>query len=144
MAKAYTPGLLVTRHKKHRIMRRLPIAGDVQVSVGDAVTADDIVAILFERAILLDKLVRRNDKIDVLDGKVADLYDLHEDPGEENNLIHSSKPDHVAARERLSAVVETFPKVDGRRRYDVLPPQPWDITREANEKMWNRQRRSSN
>ncbi len=44
MAKAYTPGLLVTRHKKHRIMRRLPIAGDVQVSVGDAVTADDIVA----------------------------------------------------------------------------------------------------
>ncbi len=44
MAKAYTPGLLVTRHKKHRCMRRLPIAGDVRVSVGDSVSADDIVA----------------------------------------------------------------------------------------------------
>jgi hypothetical protein len=44
VAKAYTPGLLVTRHKKHRIMRRLPIAGDVQVKVNQQVTADDIVA----------------------------------------------------------------------------------------------------
>ncbi|MDG2200290.1 MAG: hypothetical protein P8K80_03810 [Phycisphaerales bacterium] len=44
MAKAYTPGLLVTRHKKHRIMRRLPIAGDVQVKVDDMVKADDTVA----------------------------------------------------------------------------------------------------
>jgi len=44
MAKAYTPGLLVTRHKKHRVMRRLPIAGEVKVAVGDTVTADDIVA----------------------------------------------------------------------------------------------------
>jgi hypothetical protein len=44
MAKAYTPGLLVTRHKKHRCMRRLPIAGEVKVSVGDTVSADDVVA----------------------------------------------------------------------------------------------------
>ena len=44
MAKAYTPGLLVTRHKKHRIMRRLPIAGDVQVNVDDMVKAGDTVA----------------------------------------------------------------------------------------------------
>ena len=44
MAKAYTPGLLVTRHKKHRCMRRLPITGDVKVSVGDRVSAHDVVA----------------------------------------------------------------------------------------------------
>ncbi|MDP6312342.1 MAG: hypothetical protein QF781_09345, partial [Phycisphaerales bacterium] len=44
MAKAYTPGLLVTRHKKHRCIRRLPIEGDVKVAVGDRVVADDIVA----------------------------------------------------------------------------------------------------
>jgi hypothetical protein len=44
MAKSYTPGLLVTRHKKHRCMRRLPIAGEVRVSVGDRVSADDVVA----------------------------------------------------------------------------------------------------
>lgn len=44
MAKAYTPGLLVTQHKKHRIMRRLPIAGEVRVQEGDQVSADNIVA----------------------------------------------------------------------------------------------------
>jgi len=44
VAKAYTPGLLVTQHKKHRIMRRLPIAGDVRVQEGDQVSADNIVA----------------------------------------------------------------------------------------------------
>ncbi len=44
MAKAYTPGLLVTRHKSHRIIRRLPISGDVRVEVGARVTADDVVA----------------------------------------------------------------------------------------------------
>ncbi|MDG2093709.1 MAG: hypothetical protein P8J89_00365 [Phycisphaerales bacterium] len=44
MAKAYTPGLLVTRHKKHRIMRRLPISGDVRVKINDQVKAGDIVA----------------------------------------------------------------------------------------------------
>ncbi len=44
MAKAYTPGLLVTRHKKHRIMRRLPISGDVRVKINDQVNAGDIVA----------------------------------------------------------------------------------------------------
>ena len=44
MAKAYTPGLLVTRHKKHRIMRRLPISGDVRVKINDHVKAGDVVA----------------------------------------------------------------------------------------------------
>lgn len=44
MAKAYTPGLLVTRHKKHRIMRRLPISGDVRVKINDQVKAGDVVA----------------------------------------------------------------------------------------------------
>ncbi len=44
MAKAYTPGLLVTRHKKHRGRRRRPIAGEVKVSVGDTGLADDVVA----------------------------------------------------------------------------------------------------
>jgi imidazole glycerol phosphate synthase subunit HisF len=44
VAKAYTPGLLVTRHIKHRCVRRLPIAGEVKVAVGDTVIADDIVA----------------------------------------------------------------------------------------------------
>ncbi|MCH2136884.1 MAG: hypothetical protein MK101_09930 [Phycisphaerales bacterium] len=44
MAKAYTPGLLVTTHRRHRCRRILPIAGDVNVSKGDQVVADQVVA----------------------------------------------------------------------------------------------------
>ena len=41
---SYTPGLLVTASTRHRVRRRLPIAGEVQVQSGQAVAATDIVA----------------------------------------------------------------------------------------------------
>jgi arylsulfatase A-like enzyme len=83
-----------------------------------------------------DRVVRdKRYKIHVLDGKVAKLYDLQTDPAELNNLIASKDPAHVAALEKLSAVVESFPKRDARPRYDPLPAQPWDITIEQNAKM---------
>ena len=44
MAKAYTPGLLVTSSTQHRSRRQLPIKGEVKVSVGDQVQAEDVVA----------------------------------------------------------------------------------------------------
>lgn len=44
MAKAYTPGLLVTSHRRHKCRRILPIAGDVKVNCGDRVEADVVVA----------------------------------------------------------------------------------------------------
>ncbi|MEE2908520.1 MAG: hypothetical protein VX527_11905 [Planctomycetota bacterium] len=44
MAKAYTPGLLVTSSTRHRSRRQLPIKGEVKVSVGTRVQADDVVA----------------------------------------------------------------------------------------------------
>ena len=92
-----------------------------------------------------DRVVRdKRYKIHVLDGEVAKLYDLQADPGEAVNLIGSAKKEHIAAKKKLTAVVEGFPKLDGRPRYDALPPQPWDIGREANEKMWNRPPRASN
>ncbi|MDE0889802.1 MAG: hypothetical protein OSA40_10130 [Phycisphaerales bacterium] len=47
MAKAYTPGLKVAARTTHRARRLLPIAGKVCVSVGDVVTADDVVAETF-------------------------------------------------------------------------------------------------
>jgi arylsulfatase A-like enzyme len=85
-----------------------------------------------------DRVIRdKRYKIHVLDGKVAKLYDLQEDPGEESNLIASKAPEHAAALAKLAAVVETFPKKDARPRYDPLPAQPWDITRDANAKMLN-------
>jgi hypothetical protein len=92
-----------------------------------------------------DRVVRdKRYKIHVLDGEVAKLYDLQADAGEDVNLIASTKKEHIDAKKKLTAIVEGFPKVDGRPRYDALPPQPWDIGREANEKMWNRPPRPSN
>lgn len=44
MAHAYTPGLKVTPRTKHRVRRILPIKGEVLVSQGDEVTAEQVVA----------------------------------------------------------------------------------------------------
>jgi len=44
MAHAYTPGLKVTSRMSNRVIRMLPIKGDVMVQIGDTVTADQIVA----------------------------------------------------------------------------------------------------
>ena len=44
MAHAYTPGLRVTRQTTIRKERRLPIAGDVLVNVGETVRAETVVA----------------------------------------------------------------------------------------------------
>jgi hypothetical protein len=86
-----------------------------------------------------DRVVRdKRYKLHVLDGKPARLYDLRTDPGETVNLIESAKPEHAAALRKLAAVVESFPKTDARPRYDPLPAQPWDMTREKNEAMWRR------
>jgi len=70
-------------------------------------------------------------KVHVIDGRVARLHDLKDDPGEERNLIKSQEAGHRTALARLSAVVAGFPDKDGRPRYDPTPPQPWDMTIEA-------------
>ncbi len=44
MAHAYTPGLKVTSHMTYSVKRILPIKGDVLVSKGDQVQADQVVA----------------------------------------------------------------------------------------------------
>jgi len=44
MAHAYTPGLKVTNRMTHSVIRMLPIKGEVSVAVGDAVSADQVVA----------------------------------------------------------------------------------------------------
>ncbi len=54
------------------------------------------------------------------------LFDLIADPWEEHNLIDSSDPDVVAARQRLLAVAATFPDEDASPIYRKNPPQPWD------------------
>jgi len=44
MAQAYTPGLMVSRGRRWRCRRLLPVSGDVVVKVGDRVNAQDVVA----------------------------------------------------------------------------------------------------
>jgi len=79
------------------------------------------------RQILTDRVIRdKRHKIFVINGKVTRLHDLAKDPAEEENLIDSTQPAHLAALHKLTAVFKTFPQQDGRPRYDPTPPQPWD------------------
>lgn len=67
-------------------------------------------------------------KVHVHDREVLELYDLGRDPGEAENLIDSSLPEHTAALSKLREVASTFPDRDARPIYTPLPPQPWDVT----------------
>ena len=74
-----------------------------------------------------DRVVRdKRYKLWVLDGKSAKLFDLKEDPAEEDNLIDGIDAEVVAARNRLEAVVAACFERDARPKYDPAPPQPWD------------------
>jgi hypothetical protein len=91
MAHAYTPGLRVTERTRVRKERRLPIAGDVLVSAGDRVRAEDIVA----RAELPG---------DVATVNVVNLLGIT--PGEVRRYMLKSEGDAVAREE---AIAETRP-----------------------------------
>jgi len=54
------------------------------------------------------------------------LYDLQEDPWEEENLLDSDDPQVVAARRELMAVIDQQPQRDAAPGYDPNPPQSWD------------------
>jgi len=58
--------------------------------------------------------------------RITQLYDLQADPFEENNLIASTKPEHLAAIRKFQAVVDSMPERDGRPRYEPRKPNPWD------------------
>ncbi len=68
------------------------------------------------------------------DKKRVALYDLLNDPGEENNLIKSRKPEHLGAIKKLGRVARKFPEKDAWPKYDPAPPQAWDVTYEAIQK----------
>ncbi|MFH1715803.1 MAG: sulfatase-like hydrolase/transferase [Planctomycetota bacterium] len=58
--------------------------------------------------------------------KIPQLYDLQLDPFEENNLIASTKPEHLAAIKKFQAVVAAMPDKDARPRYQPRKPNTWD------------------
>jgi len=79
------------------------------------------------RQIYTDRVVRdKRYKVFVINGEITRLHDLKEDPAEETNLIASTKAAHRSALAKLTSAVATFPKRDGRPRYDPTPAQPWD------------------
>ena len=83
-----------------------------------------------------DRVIRdKQYKLHIIDSRPSKLYNRSVDPWEEQNLITSSKPEDVAARKKLAAVMLKFPNHDARPRYDPLPKQPWDMTRERNAEM---------
>ena len=74
-----------------------------------------------------DRVVRDGRyKLFVLKGEPAKLVDLKADPEELENLIQSTDPQVMAAREKLLSVIAACPERDARPRYDPSPPQPWD------------------
>ncbi|MHC4103523.1 MAG: sulfatase/phosphatase domain-containing protein, partial [Planctomycetota bacterium] len=74
-----------------------------------------------------DRVVRdKQYKLWILNGKSAKLFDLVADPAETSNLIDSTDSKVIAARNKLEAVVHSFPTVDAKPKYDPTPPQPWD------------------
>jgi arylsulfatase A-like enzyme len=60
------------------------------------------------------------------DRQIDQLYDLHEDPWEEKNLITSTEPAHLAARKKFQSVVDSMPARDARPNYRPRPANQWD------------------
>jgi len=87
MAQAYTPGLTVAELITIRKERRLPLTGQVNVSVGDVVVAEDVVAAT------------------ALPGNVTTInvaHDLHVNTEEVPRLMLKSEGDSVQARETIA------------------------------------------
>ena len=66
-------------------------------------------------------------------GQTDQVFDVIDDPGEENNLVDSRDPDVLAARKKLEAAIAAFPAKDAAPRYDPTPPQAWDRKRSADD-----------
>ena len=60
------------------------------------------------------------------DRVITGLYDLPNDPAETNNLVDSTNPEHVAAKNRLAGYLALQPAKDASPQYDPMPAQSWD------------------
>ena len=58
--------------------------------------------------------------------KISQLYDLDRDPFEKNNLIASTRREHLAAIRKFQAVVDSMPEKDNRPDYKPRKANPWD------------------
>ncbi|MED5278728.1 MAG: sulfatase/phosphatase domain-containing protein, partial [Verrucomicrobiota bacterium] len=58
--------------------------------------------------------------------EITALYDLENDPLELNNLLKSTKPEHLAALKKFRGIIDSQPKIDGRPLYRPRKANPWD------------------
>lgn len=58
--------------------------------------------------------------------QVTRLYDIRNDPFEDQNLINSDDPEAQHGLARLKQVLAAMPEQDKAPRYRPMPPQPWD------------------
>lgn len=63
--------------------------------------------------------------------EVTDLYDLSEDPIEENNLIESTGKIHQSALSKFRDVVKSLPEQDARPMYRPRAANSWDAVQET-------------
>ena len=57
---------------------------------------------------------------------ITRLHDLLKDPFEEENLVNSTKPQHLQALKKFQVVVDSMPNKDARPKYDSRKELPWD------------------
>lgn len=64
------------------------------------------------------------------------LFDLENDPWEEENIIGSTDPEAVAARTFLTHQLSRYPGRDSDPIYDPLPARAWDVPVTAKSEVW--------
>ena len=66
------------------------------------------------------------------------LFDLENDPWEENNILGSKDADAAAAQAFLSRQLSRYPGRDSDPIYDPMPSQPWDVPVTAESEVWKK------
>jgi hypothetical protein len=129
MASAYTPGLKVTPHMLVRKTRRLPLAGQVVVAVGDRVTADQVVA----RTDLPGKVFPLNvaNQLSITADELKEA--MRKRPGDavkKDELLAETRSFfglfHEAARSPIDGTVESVSSVTGQVILRA-PPNPVEV-----------------
>jgi hypothetical protein len=129
MAQAYTPGLKVTPHATLRKRRRLPIAGQVLVEVGQAVRGEDVVA----RAMLPGKVSAVNvvERLAIIPEAVG--RHMLKGVGQavaEGEVIAQTNPWikwlRATARSPVDGMIETVSQVTGQVMIRMAP-RPVDV-----------------
>lgn len=117
MSQAYTPGLKVTPWTRHRIRRILPIPGEVKKTVGEAVSATDVVAETFMPGNVTPVNVANmlsmppGDIPECMIKQIGDTVEVDEPLAETKGIFGFFKAN---CRSRTAGTIETISEVTGQ------------------------------